>query len=404
MLIPFDVMRMMRKPAETKMILLVLDGLGGMPMEPGGPTELEAAETPNLDHLAGEGTLGQIIPVRAGIAPGSGPAHLALFGYDPITYRAGRGVLEATGIGMTIFKGDVAARGNLCTLDENGNISDRRAGRISSQEAIPLIERLQQIDLGDVKVETRHVREYRFCVVMRGEDLEPDVEDTDPQETSVPPAEAIARNKASQRTADLYNQWIAKARQILSDQPKANGLTLRGFSTYPQLPQFDDIFGLRAACIAEYPMYRGVSRLVGMEIQELNGDKPEDEFGVVRDVWEDYDYFFVHIKKTDSRGEDGDFSAKAKVIEGVDRALPQLLDLQPDVIAVTGDHSTPSRIRRHSWHPVPLLLWAPATARPDLAQSFGERKCANGGFGTIPATDIMPLMMAHADRWEKFGA
>jgi 2,3-bisphosphoglycerate-independent phosphoglycerate mutase len=404
MLTPFDVMRMIRKPAETKMVLLVLDGLGGMPMELGGPTELEAAATPNLDQLALEGTLGQIIPVRIGIAPGSGPGHLGLFGYDPITYRAGRGVLEATGIGMTIHEGDVAARGNLCTLDEESNISDRRAGRISSEEAVPLIEKLQEISLGDVKVETRHVREYRFCVVMRGQGLEPDVEDTDPQQTGVPPSPAVARNEASQKTADLYNQWIEKAREILADQPKANGLTLRGFSTDPRLPQFDDIYGLRATCIAVYPMYRGVSRLVGMEIQELHGDKPEDEFDVVKNIWGDYDFFFVHIKKTDSRGEDGDFNAKAKVIESVDRALPQLLNLEPDVIAVTGDHSTPARLRRHSWHPVPFLLWAPATARADSTRTFGERACANGGFGTIPATYIMPLMMAHADRWEKFGA
>lgn len=402
--IPFDVMRTLQKPATTKMVLLVMDGLGGMPMEPSGPTELEAADTPNLDRLASDGTLGQIIPVRSGISPGSGPAHLALFGYDPLTYQAGRGVLEATGIGMTIRKGDVAARGNLCTLDENGDISDRRAGRISSEEAIPLIQLLQDIDLGGVTVETRHVREYRFCVVMRGEGLEPDVEDTDPQQTGVPPAPAIARSEDSQKTADSYNQWIADARELLAEQPKANGLTLRGFSSDPDLPQFEDIHGLRAACIAVYPMYRGVSRLVGMEIQEFQGETPEDEFACLESVWKEYDFFFVHIKKVDSRGEDGDFSAKARVIESVDKALPRLLDLQPDVLAVTGDHSTPARLRRHSWHPVPFLLWAPATARADEATTFGERSCAGGGFGTMPATDILPQMMAHAERWEKFGA
>lgn len=403
-MIPFDVMRTLHKPAGTKMVLLILDGLGGMPMEPGGPTELEAADTPHLDQLAAEGTLGQIIPVRPGVAPGSGPGHLALFGYDPLTYQAGRGVLEATGIGMTIRKGDVAARGNLCTLDEEGNISDRRAGRIPSEEAIPLIQRLQEIDLGGVTVETRHVREYRFCVVMRGEGLKPDVEDTDPQRTGVPPSPADARGEGSQKTADIYNRWIGEARKLLADQPKANGLTLRGFSSDPALPQFEDIHGLRAACIAVYPMYRGVSRLVGMEIQEFQGETPQDEFACLKKVWGDYDFFFVHIKKVDSRGEDGDFQAKASVIESVDAALPQLLDLKPDVLTVTGDHSTPARLRRHSWHPVPFLLWAPATARADTATSFGERPCALGGFGTMPATDILPLMMAHAERWEKFGA
>jgi 2,3-bisphosphoglycerate-independent phosphoglycerate mutase len=257
-----------------------------------------------------------------------------------------------------------------------------------------------------VEVEAQHAREYRFAVVMRGEGLEPDIEATDPQQTGVSPLPARARTTTAQPTADLFNKWIAEAHLLLADQPKANGLTLRGFSTDPDLPQFPDIYGLRAACVAVYPMYRGVSQLVGMQVLEFPGDQPEDEFKIAASIWDEFDFFFIHIKKTDSMGEDGDFAGKAAIIEAVDRALPMLLDLNPDVLCMTGDHSTPARMRMHSWHPVPALLWAPATAfaLPDDQTTFGDRACAQGGLGTFPATELMPLLMAHAGRLAKYGA
>jgi 2,3-bisphosphoglycerate-independent phosphoglycerate mutase len=354
--------------------------------------------------MAAEGTLGQTIPIRRGITPGSGPAHLSLFGYDPIHYEVGRGVLEATGIGMTVSKGDVAARGNFCTVDEDGLIVDRRAGRIATVDAVPIVEKLNAITLEGVQIDVQHVKEYRFAIVMHGEGLEPDIADTDPQQTGVTPLEAIPNSEKADRAARLFNAWTEKARELLSDQPKANALTLRGFSTDPQLPQFPDIYGLRAACIAVYPMYRGVSRLVGMDIVEFTGDQPEDEFQTAAGLWDAYDFFFIHIKKTDSKGEDGDFAGKVSIIESVDAALPSLLALSPDVIAVTGDHSTPARMSVHSWHPVPLLLWAPATVRPDRQMQFGERACEQGGLGTFPATDLLPIMLAHAGRLQKYGA
>jgi len=400
----FELMRSLQIQAKTKIVMLILDGLGGMPIEPGGPTELEAARTPNMDRLTQEGALGQIVPIGPGITPGSGPAHLALFGYDPLTYEVGRGVLEASGIGMEVREGDVAARGNFCTLDEQGRIIDRRAGRIPSEEALPIVERLQAIQLPDVELDVRQVREYRFAVVMRGPDLDPEIEDTDPQATGVPPLPARPRRNAARRTAELFDRWVALARQALADQPKANGLTLRGFSTDPKLPAFGEVYGLHPACIAVYPMYRGVSRLVGMEVLSFQGESPELEFATAAETWGDYDFFFIHIKKTDSRGEDGDFAKKADVIEQVDQALPRLLELEPDVLAITGDHSTPARLRTHSWHPVPLLLWAPETLRADDRQSFGERQCALGGLGTFPAKHLMQLLMAHAQRLRKYGA
>lgn len=401
---PFDYIPPLLRPEKTKIVLLVMDGLGGLPVEPGGPTELEAAATPNMDQLAREGTLGQTNPIRPGITPGSGPAHLALFGYDPIVYEIGRGTLEAVGVGLEVKKGDVAARGNFCTLDTDGKIIDRRAGRIPTPEALPVVERLKKIQLPGVTSEVRHVKEYRFAVVLRGEGISPEINDTDPQITGVPPLPARASAPAAEFTARLFNQWIEQAQMVIKNEPKANGITLRGFATHPGLISFQEAYGLRAACVAVYPMYRGVSQLAGMDIVQFSGETPEDEFNALASAWEDYDFFFVHIKKTDSKGEDGDFTGKAQIIETVDAALPRLLDLKPDVLIITGDHSTPARLKTHSWHPVPFLLWAPATARPDDQVQFGERSCARGGFGTISALDTLPLALAHALRMNKFGA
>jgi 2,3-bisphosphoglycerate-independent phosphoglycerate mutase len=401
---PFDYIPPLLQASDKRIVLLVLDGLGGLPVEPGGPTELEAAKTPIMDQLASEGMLGQTIPIRPGISPGSGPAHLALFGYDPIQYEIGRGVLESSGVGLHVGPGDVATRGNFCTLDANGNIVDRRAGRISSEVAAPLVERLKKTTLPGVSTEVSLVKEYRFAVVMRGEGLLPDIDDTDPQRTGVPPLPAKARKPGSEPAAKLYNEWIAKSFEVLSDQPKANGLTLRGFSTDPNLPSFQASYGLNPACISVYPMYRGVSRLVGMQVIDFPGEKPEDEFAAAEEVWDEHDFFFIHIKKTDSKGEDGDFEGKAKIIESVDTSLPNLLDLNPDVLIITGDHSTPASMKSHSWHPVPFLLWAPATVRPDDQTEFGERSCARGSLGNFPALDTIPLALAHAGRLEKFGA
>jgi len=401
---PFDHIPALLKPTNSKIVLLVMDGLGGLPLELDGLTELETAKTPNMDKLALEGTLGQTIPIAPGVTPGSGPAHLALFGYDPLIYDIGRGALSAAGIGVPVGSGDVAARGNFCTLDSDGNITDRRAGRIPNEVSIPIIEKLKTVQIPDVKVEVNLVKEYRFSVVMRGEGLSADLKDTDPQMTGVPPFQVNALNSAAERTAELLNQWIAEARKVLADEPKANGFTLRGFATDPGLQPYQDAYGLKAACIAVYPMYRGVSRLVGMDTIDFEGDHPEDEFAAVKDAWDKYDFFFVHIKKTDSMGEDGNFDGKVKIIESVDVALPQLLELKPDVLIITGDHSTPAKMKSHSWHPVPFLLWAPESVIPDHQKEFGERACQQGGLGTIPALDTMPLALGHANRLNKYGA
>ncbi len=393
------------RPQGGKIILLVMDGVGGLPREQGGMTELETARTPNMDRLAQEGCVGLSIPIRRGISPGSGPAHLALFGYDAVQHEVGRGVLSALGVGMRLNAGDVAARGNFATMDAEGKITDRRAGRIPTEKAAELVALLRDIQLPGVQVEAQVEKEYRFVLVLRGEGLNAAIDDTDPQATGVEPLPARALEPEAESTAKLVNQWIAQAREILKDRHPANMVLLRGFAKDPNLPKFKDVYRLRAACVAVYPMYKGVSTLVGMDVIETDAhDTPADEFKRVAGIWDQYDFVFCHIKPTDSRGEDGNFEAKVKVIEEVDAALPALLDLKPDVLVITGDHSTPATYRAHSWHPVPTLLWAPATHMPDRATAFGERECMAGALGQFQATDLMPMMLAHANRLEKFGA
>ncbi len=402
----FDLMRRLTVNEGGKIVLLVMDGLGGLPMTPGGFTELETAYKPNMDKLAREGSVGLSIPVARGIAPGSGPAHLALFGYDPLVYDIGRGVLEGIGIGLEVSEGDVAVRGNFCTVDSDGKITDRRAGRIDTDEGAKRVALLQDIPLPDgVKAEVKIAEGYRFAVVLRGAGLNPEIEDTDPQITGVPPLPAKASIPEAEYTAKLVNQWIAEAGKRLKGQEPANMVTLRGFATDPRLPKYSDVYKLKAACVAVYPMYRGVARLVGMDVLHTeHEDTPADEFRRVAEALKTYDFVFVHIKPTDSRGEDGNFDGKVKVIEQVDAALPILLEANPDVLIITGDHSTPAKYRAHSWHPVPTLLYAPETHMPDRVEAYGERECMHGALGQFPAADLMQLALGHAKRLVKYGA
>jgi len=398
-----DLMKELHIAGQTKIVMLVIDGLGGLPVEPGGPTELEAARTPNLDALAAESICGLSVPISPGVTPGSGPAHLALFGYDPLRYEIGRGVLEACGIGFPLERSDVAARGNFCSADENGLITDRRAGRIPTERGAELCEMLRAIQLPDVETFVEPVKEYRFVLVLRGEDLSGGLTETDPQQLGVPPRQVKALIPEAQPTAELFNQWIAQAQELLADQHPANMVLLRGPDKTPLLPSMAEVYGLRAAAIASYPMYRGVAKLVGMDILET-GEIPEEEVETLKTHWAEYDFFFFHIKKTDSAGEDGDFARKASVIEHVDETVvPAIASLEPDVFIITGDHSTPALLKSHSWHPVPTLLRS-RYCRPDEVKAFGERACMRGGLGVFPATDLMPLAMANALRLTKYGA
>jgi 2,3-bisphosphoglycerate-independent phosphoglycerate mutase len=397
-----DLVRSLKAKSDSKIVLLVADGIGGLPVEPNGPTELEAAKTPNLDRLAKTGTLGSMIPIKPGITPGSGPGHLGLFGYDPLQYVIGRGVLEATGIEFDVGPKDVAIRCNFCTLNPDRTIRDRRAGRIPTEQSAPLAIKLRDVKIPGVEVFVEPVQEHRFAVVFRGEGLAGHVEDTDPQKTGVPPLDPKPTNPDSAKTAEIAKQFIAQAEKILAGQPKANGLTLRGFSVKPALPTYQEVYGLKAAAIAVYPMYKGLARLVGMEV--VGRPKSlDEEIDVLASAWADYDFFFVHFKYTDSRGEDGNFPEKVKMIEKFDSIVPRVEALRPTVLAVTGDHSTPAAMSGHSWHPVPVLL-SSALCRPDACTAFGEKQCLQGGLGMFEAIYLMPQLLANAGRLGKFGA
>lgn len=394
----------LQEPNKTKIVLLVADGLGGLPIEPGGKTELETARTPHLDRLVAEGTCGLSTPVAPGIAPGSGPGHLGLFGYDPIEHQIGRGVLEALGIGVEVGPNDVAIRGNFCTIDADGRVTDRRAGRIPTETCVKLVELLRsKVRIDGVETLIMPVQDYRLVVRFRGDDLGGRVADTDPLQTGLHTLEPRAADPGSARTAAIAAEFLRQAKDVLKDERPANFLMMRGFAKHPEIDSFESIYGVKPAAIAVYPMYRGLARLVGMTVVEPGKDLA-DQFDAAKSHWEKYDFFFIHYKYTDSTGEDGNFPKKVQMIEALDAELPRLMALNPDVVIVTGDHSTPSRLKAHSFHPVPTLVWAPATVRPDFVTEFGERPCIQGGLGQFLAKDIMPLALAHAGRLQKFGA
>jgi 2,3-bisphosphoglycerate-independent phosphoglycerate mutase len=386
----------------TKIVMLVADGLGGLPLTPEGKTELETARTPNLDQLALRGVQGASMPVLPGITPGSGPGHLGLFGYDPLQFVIGRGALEATGVGFELQPGDVAVRCNFCTVDAAGNITDRRAGRISSDESAPLAISLRKISIPGIQLFVEPVKEHRFVVVLRGEGLEGSVADTDPQVTGVPPLDPIPNDPSSEKTAEVAIEFLKQARVLLAGQPKANFLTMRGFAGKPNLPTYQEVYGLRAAAIAVYPMYKGLARLVGMQVIGQPATLDE-EIDLLQQNWAKYDFFFVHFKYTDSTGEDGNFEAKVKRTEELDAVIPRVVALNPDVLIVTGDHSTPAYLKSHSWHPVPTLLVSNC-CRPDPCPRFSESECIRGGLGHFEAKYLMSLALANAGRLGKYGA
>jgi 2,3-bisphosphoglycerate-independent phosphoglycerate mutase len=389
------------QPTHSKVVMLVADGLGGAPHPETGRSELEVARTPNLDRLASHSACGLTTPVLPGITPGSGPGHLSLFGYDPVKYLIGRGVLEALGIGVNLQDGDVAARGNFCTLDAQGKLVDRRAGRISSQESIPLCEKLDRIDVPGLEVLIFPVQDYRFVALFRGQGLSEDVTETDPQILDVPPRLVDALSPGAERTAAAANALIEGAREVLGDRDRANMVLLRGFSQMPALPSFGQSYRLNPAAIAAYPMYRGLAKVAGMTVIPT-GSNFKAEVETLRQHFQEHDFFYLHYKPADAAGEDGNFDAKVQALETLDEFIPSILDLNPDAFIVAGDHATPSILAGHGWQPVPLLIHSQLTVGEGV-EAFNERACATGSIGRIPATQVMFLALAHAGKLIKFG-
>lgn len=389
----------------SKIIFAVLDGLGGFPVE--GKTELEAADTPNMDALARISACGLHTPVGPGITPGSGPGHLALFGYDPIACQIGRGILEALGLGMEVRKTDITVRCNYATV-RDGAIVDRRAGRIPTAQSKRVTTKLQK---AISKIDNVHVliapgMEHRFAVRFRfPEKLPPDaatIADTDPQREGLAPLAPKAGTKNAERVVNILHQFLAQAGEVLKDEEKANFLLMRGFSSMPDISMFGEAYGLKALAIATYPMYRGLARLIDMDAPIIEGGL-SDQLVFLRKNWEKYDFFFLHIKKIDSYGEDGNFEEKKARITEFDTILPDILTLNPDVLIITGDHSTPAAMKGHSWHPVPILIKSPYVYG-GFCEAFSERQCHKGELGVFPSVQIMPMVLANSLRLRKFGA
>ncbi len=389
--------------SNAKIILVVVDGLGGLPGK-NGLTELETARTPNMDKLATRGICGLSEAIAIGVTPGSGPAHFALFGYDPFETQIGRGVLEAMGIGMELTKKDLSARANFATLNSSGIVTDRRAGRIPTDKNRELCNLLQSriSKIEDIEVIIRSVKEHRFVVVFRGEGLGDSLTESDPQREGNQMNKVQSLDADSQKSAEIVNRFISQALDILKDKHPANALLLRGISKPPSIPSMEEAFKLTPAAIATYPMYKGLATLVGMEILKC-GESIKDEIVCLRDNFDRFDFFYLHIKKTDSAGEDGNFAEKIKAIEEIDRELPGIIELNPSVLVITGDHSTPCKLKGHSWHPNPFLLVSDICL-PDTVKTFSERECMAGGLGHFLAQDAITLMLAHSLKMKKYGA
>lgn len=389
---------------ESKIIFLIMDGLGGLPLQNKTKTELESAKRPNLDLLAKEGITGMLDPVSPGITPGSGPGHLSLFGYDPIEFQIGRGILSALGIDFNLTGRDIPARLNFCTVNDEGIITDRRAGRISTELNQKLCEKIKQnVTLSDgMEFFLETESEHRAVFVLRGDGLGGNVNDTDPQKVGEKPREAKGTDSESEKTAKYVSEFITKVKNVLKDEHPANMILARGFAKHHPLSTMEERYGLKALAIAQYPMYRGLARLVCMEVPS----KPATYKAMwqqLEDNYSNYDFFFIHFKKTDSYAEDGNFEAKVKTIEEVDQWVGQLKKLEPEVVVITGDHSTPSALKSHSWHPVPALLWS-KYCRPDDVTTFEERSCIKGAIGRMATKHLMMLALANALRLKKFGA
>lgn len=395
-------LKSLAQPSDRRMVLVVLDGLGGLPDPVTGKTELETARTPNLDRLAAAGITGLSVPVGPGITPGSGPGHLSLFGYDPVSSNIGRGALSALGVGLPLARADVAIRLNFCTLDSAGNVADRRAGRIPTDLNRELVRELAEISLNGVKFDLATESQHRAVLVLHGDDLSPEIRETDPQRTGVPPFSPDPLVPEAELTSARLKDFLAGVRAKIGGRPPANFVLMRGYAGLPALEPMSELYRIRPACVASYPMYKGLATVAGMRVLET-GDTVKGQVAALRAAWDSYDYFFFHYKYTDSAGEDGDFAAKVRALEDADVAVGEIRDLDPEVLVVTGDHSTPATLAAHSWHPVPFVLSARAIV-PDASASFSERTCMAGGLGTFPAQQTVALMLGYAGRLAKFGA
>jgi 2,3-bisphosphoglycerate-independent phosphoglycerate mutase len=399
----------------SKIIFFVIDGIGGLPLPKTGLSELETANVPNLDRLATKGVTGVSTPIAPGVSPGSGVAHLSLLGYDPFTYDVGRGAIAAYGVGLEMEEDDIAVRVNFAGFSSSGAVVDRRAGRLATEKNMELCKLLREIKIHDVEIIIETVMDYRSVVIFRGEGLHPDLSDSDPQATGegVFPDPVIALKPRSKYSASVAKTFIKEANDILqtkearaiAELPNGQHLSIltRGYANRPNLPLMQHLYGLEnIGAIASYPDYRGIARIVGMDVL-YDGHELDEEFDKLEEVFHNYDFIFFHIKEADSAGEDGNFDKKVSVLEEIDKQLKRVEELSPDVLVVTGDHSTPATYKGHSWHPVPFLIVS-KWCRPDSVRKFNEIDCRNGTLGLFHATEAMLYALGNAGRIDKFRA
>ncbi len=384
-------------------VLLVMDGVGDIP-DDRGRTPLEAARTPNLDRIARKASLGRTIPIAPGVTAGSVAGHLALLGYDPMAVKIGRGPIDALGVGVDLQPGDVVMRGNFATV-KDGIVIDRRAGRLPGDTAAELCFALNaklRFKFEGIETQIAQTAEHRFVLHLRGNNLSPQITDTDPGQNGLPAKPCRANAPQAARTAEIVN-IVAKAAADFLMINRANAILLRGAGARPHLASFNDHYGLNAMAVATYPTYRGIAAACGMELYPMMPSDAHDAINFAVSALQGpnkHQFIFIHYKNTDTAGEDGNFDAKVAAIEHLDAALKPLVDQPPDVLVVAGDHPTPVAMRGHSWHPVPLMIaskWTPGGKN----QRYTERQCADGELGTIKATDVMALAMGHAKRLRK---
>ena len=404
-----------------KTFFVICDGLGDRPIPKlGRKTPLEYAKTPNLDAIARRGIIGAMNTIDIGVRPGSDTAHMAIFGYDPHVYYTGRGPFETAGLRMEHKDGDICFRVNMGTVDDTLHIIDRRAGRIGDTSAFA--RELNGMKIDGVEFFVKAGTGYRMGMIMRGKKLSTHITDIDPGHVGkgVRMCEATDDTSEAKRTAKILNTFVSRAHKLLKRMPvnidrqknglpQANYLLVRGAGVYPKLPRFFDKYGLRAACFAGAGLYKGIARLIGMDVVHVPGatGKPDSNIRAKVETAikhrKDYDFFFIHFKGADSCGEDGDVEGKIAYIEKIDDAVAPLLKLKNSLVVITADHSTPCTIKSHSADDVPIVIMGDEV-RDDDVHEFSERTCAKGRMGHIKGMHVMPIILDLMGIAEKFGA
>ncbi|MCK4443355.1 MAG: 2,3-bisphosphoglycerate-independent phosphoglycerate mutase [Thermoplasmata archaeon] len=408
--------------AVKKILLIILDGMADRPVAVlGSKTPLQAANTPNMDWFAKNGMCGQMDPIAPGVRPGSDTSHLAILGYNPHEVYTGRGPFEAAGVGLPMEHGDIAFRCNFGTIDADGTVRDRRAGRIRKGTS-EIARDLDGMPIEGVKVIFKEATEHRAVLILRGDGLSPKVTDVDPHAVGVKYHECEALEPEAGRTAEIVNEFVERSREILADHEvnkkrlkegdfPANIILPRGSGVFPHLDSLEERFGIRSAAICGVTLIKGICRVAGMKILDVDGATGGLDTDMIAkgkaaiEALESYDFVFLNVKAPDICGHDGDPEGKVKVAERLDMMMSFIRkELRNDVImAVTSDHSTPVSVRDHAGDSVPLIVYG-KDIRVDEVSSYDEISVTKGILGRIRGSDLIHILLDQSGRAEKFGS